>query len=211
MEKLRIGIIGVGYMAKNFYIPVLQRLGGCEIVASCDLLAERCLPGLPAYTDFREMLARETCDLVYVLTPPGVHLEPVCLALDRGCHVFCEMPPALEPLDSAQMIAFAHEAGRSLQFGTNRRFAPTYCNVHDITAQEPPKMTVLTKCRHEMRELFDEYVQALETHYARQFALDGTPMFLGICQFLDVAEWLNGPIVACEAFPGTLTPTARAA
>lgn len=209
VDILRVGIIGVGDSATNFHIPVLQRLEGCEIVASCDVQADCCLAELPAYTDYREMLARETLDLIYVLTPPGTHLEPVCLALAKGCHVFCEMPPSLEPLDTAQMIAFAHESGRSLLFGDNRRFAPIYRKVREITRQEPPKMTVLTKCRHELHEVFDEFTQAVEAQYARRFPLQGTPMFLGICQFLDMAEWLNGPIVHCEAFPGKLMSTMR--
>jgi hypothetical protein len=34
-------------------------------------------------------------------------------------------------------------------------------------------------------------------------------MLLSISQFLDVAEWLNGPIVECEAYPGTLSPAMR--
>jgi predicted dehydrogenase len=169
VDELRIGVIGVGYMAKNFHIPALRRLDGLEIAATCDTVAKRCLPGLPAYLDYREMLEKETLDLVYVLTPPGAHLEPVCLALERGCHVFCEMPPALEPLDTAQMIAFARETNCSLLFGTNRHFAPAYRNVRKLTRQRPPKMTVLTKCRRKKQDYSADDAQALEHYNARQF------------------------------------------
>lgn len=206
LDRFRIGIVGVGRMARMHHIPCLQRVTDAEIAATCDLREDRCLPELPAYSDVREMLSKERLDILYVLTPPGSHLEPVCLGLDHGCHVFCEMPPALEPLEAAQMAAFAEEAGRSLMFGTNRHFAPTYQNIFQISRVEPPKMTVLTKCRHGLHDLNDDFIYRLEGHYAQRFSVEGTPMFLGIAQFLEVAEWLNGPIVDCEAHVSAIRP-----
>jgi predicted dehydrogenase len=154
-------------MARKHHIPCLQQVDDTRIVATCDIREDRCIPGIPSYTDIRAMLAEEELDAVYVLTPPGAHVEPVCLALSHGCHVFCEMPPALEPLDAIQMASFARETGRSLMFGTNRHYAPTYRGVKRITTSEPPKMTVLTKCRHGLRDLSDEFVSRLENHYAQ--------------------------------------------
>ncbi|HEY3379909.1 MAG TPA: Gfo/Idh/MocA family oxidoreductase [Armatimonadota bacterium] len=206
MSILRIGIIGVGYMARKHHIPSLQQVEGAQIVATCDLREDRVLPGVNSYHDVREMLAHERLDVLYVLTPPGAHLEPVCLGLDHGCHVFCEMPPALEPWESAQMATFAREAKRSLMFGANRHFAPTYQRIKEIASSEPPKMTVLTKCRHGLHDLTDDFLQALETHYAQRHAMEGTPMFLGIAQFLEVAEWLNGPILDCQSTSSALRP-----
>lgn len=209
MDTLNIGIVGMGRMARMFHLPCLDRIPNTHVAATCDLDAARRLPDTPHYTDVREMLQQQQLDVVYVLTPPGAHLEPVCLALGHGCHVFCEMPPALEPLETAQMASFARETERSLMFGANRHFAPTYLGVKEITRTEPPKMTVLTKSRQGREELLDEYATAIEAHCAATFALEGTPMFTALTQFIEVAEWLNGPILDCEATQSHLRPDMR--
>ena len=40
------------------------------------------------------MITPDRIDAVHVCTPAGRHLEPACLALDRGLHVLCEKPVA---------------------------------------------------------------------------------------------------------------------
>jgi len=209
VDTVRIGIIGVGHMARMHHIPCLQRLGGNRLVATCDIRADRVLPGLNGYTDVREMLAKEALDAVYVLTPPGTHVEPVCLALERGCHVFCEMPPAVEPFDAIHMASFAREMQRSLVFGTNRHFAPTYQEIKRIANSEPPTVTVFAKCRHALTDLTPDFAHSIDAHYAERYTEDGTPMFLFLTQFLEVSEWLNGPIADCKATSTAFKPGMR--
>ena len=209
MDSPRVALVGVGRMARMHHLPALQRLGGNQLVGTCDLREERSLPGIPHYTDVRRLLADTAPDAVYVLTPPGAHMAPVSLALNFGCHVFCEMPPALEPLEAMEMVAFARETERSLVFGTNRHFAPTYRRVKEVTAGEPPQVTMLSKCRHALCDLSPEFAENLDAHYAEHFQTDGTPMFLFLTSFLEVAEWLNGPIATSDTTATPLLPGLR--
>ena len=59
------------------------------------------------------MIERTAPDVVAVCTPPWPHHEHTLLALDHGCHVFCEKPLAAENLAQAdQIIRAFNTAGR---------------------------------------------------------------------------------------------------
>src|ERR1051326_3417271 len=76
-DKLRIGIVGCGGIAKGKHLPSLSRLNNVEIVAFCDIIPERAvecaaeygIPGAQTETDYKKLLADKTIDVVHVLTP----------------------------------------------------------------------------------------------------------------------------------------------
>jgi predicted dehydrogenase len=126
-QKLRIGVIGIGWYAGTALIPRLRETGRAEIVAiarrNTDRLAqaqaELQIPA--AFTNWREMLDKTELDAVVVSTPPNAHAEPTVAALERGLHVFVEKPIALTPADAQRMQAAAIAAERTLMVGYNAR------------------------------------------------------------------------------------------
>ena len=94
-QKLRIGIIGIGWYAGTELIPKLRETGRVEIVAiarrSADrlALAQQELNIREAYIDWREMLEKSALDAVVVCTPPNAHTEPTLAALERGAARLC--------------------------------------------------------------------------------------------------------------------------
>jgi predicted dehydrogenase len=126
-QKLRIGVIGIGWYAGTALIPRLRETGRAEIVAIARRNAERLAQAqaelqIPAaFTDWREMLDKTELDAVVVSTPPNAHAEPTVAALERGLHVFVEKPIALIPADAQRMQAAAVAAERTLMVGYNAR------------------------------------------------------------------------------------------
>jgi predicted dehydrogenase len=57
------------------------------------------------------MLADQQLDLVSIVTPPYLHHEMTLAALERGCHVLCEKPFALNLAQAREMLAAARQAG----------------------------------------------------------------------------------------------------
>jgi myo-inositol 2-dehydrogenase / D-chiro-inositol 1-dehydrogenase len=109
---VRVGIIGAGWIAIE-HAAMLRRFDSVEIVGVCDVDETRAreLAGSAAtYTDWRELIERESPDAVFVCTPPLLHREAAVEALDRGMHVYLEKPIA-RGLDDARAIVDA--AGRS--------------------------------------------------------------------------------------------------
>jgi UDP-N-acetyl-2-amino-2-deoxyglucuronate dehydrogenase len=113
---LRFGLIGCGRIAKNHVGP-LAEMSGASLSAVCDLKPERAeavarQAGVPAYTDYHEMLSREPIDVVSILTPSGMHPIHAIDIIERYAkHVVVEKPMALAFADVARMRQAADRAG----------------------------------------------------------------------------------------------------
>lgn len=105
-QKLRIGVIGIGWYAGTALIPRMRETGRAEIVAISRrnpgrLAQAQAELNVPAgYSDWREMLDKTELDAVVVSTPPNAHAEPTVARLERGLHVFVEKPIALSLTDA---------------------------------------------------------------------------------------------------------------
>ncbi len=105
---VRIGVIGAGWIAEE-HVAIIGRLEGAELAAVCDVDEARAreLAGeASAYTDWRELIERESLDAVFICTPPLLHREMTVEALERGIHVYLEKPIA-RGLEDARAIVDA--------------------------------------------------------------------------------------------------------
>jgi myo-inositol 2-dehydrogenase/D-chiro-inositol 1-dehydrogenase len=105
---VRVAIIGAGWIAAE-HAATIGRLDDVELAAVCDIDDGRAreLAGSAAvYTDWHELLDRESPDAVFVCTPPLLHREAAVEALGRGIHVYLEKPVA-RGLEDARAIVDA--------------------------------------------------------------------------------------------------------
>jgi predicted dehydrogenase len=118
--KVRIGIIGCGWWATENHLPVLQQFPDVEVPGICELSKETLRKvqqkfGIPFATqDYLELLDSNFLDGVIVSSPHHLHFEHASAALQRGRHVLCEKPMALEASHAREMVALAEE--RNLHF-----------------------------------------------------------------------------------------------
>jgi predicted dehydrogenase len=130
----RIGVVGIGWWATVNHIPTIRGCAEAEVVAICDLDAERLRLagetfGIAArYADLEEMLLRERLDGVMVSTPHTAHAAPAIAALKAGCHVLVEKPMATTAADGRAIAAAARASGREV-------LVPTGMNFTSFTAQ----------------------------------------------------------------------------
>ena len=82
--------------------------------------------GVATYSDYKKMLAKESLDCVFVATPSRYHGEIVAAALDRGLHVFCEKPFALDPESGYRLAALAESKRLVNQVGYHYRFIAAF-------------------------------------------------------------------------------------
>lgn len=117
MDRVRVGVIGAGWVAGARHVPSLQRASGAELVAVFDPVlahARRVAPAGVLATDDLESFYRAGLDAVHVCAPPGPHAPHTLDALARGCHVFCEKPMAVERAEAEAMVQAAADAERLL-------------------------------------------------------------------------------------------------
>jgi len=130
MSYVRIGIVGVGWVAQVVHIPTLLKMPEAEVVAICDrdkarvrLVGEKF--GITSqYTDVAQMLEREQLDAVVVCTSTDAHKDVTILALEAGKDVLVEKPIARTYAEAVAMADTARETRRKLMVGMNHRFRP---------------------------------------------------------------------------------------
>jgi len=133
MERIRVGVIGAGFMGGLHARAVAESgFGVLAGIADPDLARARDLAvahGAVAYADYSEMLQEEALDAVIVATPETMHREPVVMAAEHRCAVLVEKPIAASLEDADAMIAACDAAGVPLMVGYILRFEPSYARI----------------------------------------------------------------------------------
>jgi len=133
MDRLRVAVIGVGYLGR-FHAQKYAAIAGCELVAVVDERADAggavaAELGTRAVTDYRELLGK--VDAVSIVTPTASHFGIARAFLESGAHVLVEKPITETVEQARSLVAAARQAGRVLQVGHLERFNPA------ILAAEP--------------------------------------------------------------------------
>jgi predicted dehydrogenase len=128
MTLLKAAIIGGGNITDNNHIPALKQLSDqVELVAVCgrELAKARALAdkhGIAhAFASTSEMYRECVPDLVVICTPNNLHYPQTMEALQQGCHVFCEKPPAISGPDARAMANLAADKGLTLAYNFQLR------------------------------------------------------------------------------------------
>lgn len=81
--------------------------------------------GCEAYSDFRELLARDDIDAVSITTPDHWHAIPTIMAAEAGKHVYCQKPLSLTIAEGRAMVRAVRRHGVILQTGSQHRSKDT--------------------------------------------------------------------------------------
>ncbi|MBI4325838.1 MAG: Gfo/Idh/MocA family oxidoreductase [Chloroflexi bacterium] len=137
-ERITVGFIGTGKMAHDYHLSTLAGFSDVRCVAVCDVDATRRLhakkyiedryrqggaayKGCEAYTNFRELLARQDIDAVVIATPDHWHAIPILEACLAGKDVYCEKPLTLTIREAQLCIDAVRKRQRVLQTGSQQR------------------------------------------------------------------------------------------
>ena len=135
---LRWGLIGCGDIARKRVAPALSGSPQSKLVAvsraNRDLLDQFAdafeVPN--RFADWRELVASNDIDAVYIATPVNLHAEETIAAAESGKHVLCEKPMALNVADCDQMITAANASGVKLGIAYYRQFYPVVKRMKEL-------------------------------------------------------------------------------
>ncbi len=131
-EKVRVGLIGAGFVSDIHADALSRHVNSVEIVAVASRTQDKAAVfarkhGIPhAYGDYRALLERSDIDMVTVAIPNDLHCAAVCAAADAGKHVICEKPLCRTLAEADRMIAACDRADRYLFYAEELLFAPKY-------------------------------------------------------------------------------------
>jgi predicted dehydrogenase len=129
---IKAAVIGASF-AKAAYLPALKTIDDVEIVAISSARLQsaqdtaKAFEVPNAYDNWETMLDQHDVDFVGIATPTIYHAPMTIKALERGAHVLCEKPMAMNADESRQMLEKAeslnrvHVIGHELRFNPNRR------------------------------------------------------------------------------------------
>jgi predicted dehydrogenase len=140
MRKLRWGLIGCGDISRKRVAPALRDLDICELVAVNRARAElaesfaREFGAQRWYANWRELIADNEIDAVYVATPVYLHAEQTIAAAEAGKHVLCEKPMAMNTDECDRMMAACRANNVKLGIAYYRHFYPLLIRIKKIIA-----------------------------------------------------------------------------
>ncbi|RPE81961.1 Gfo/Idh/MocA family protein [Vulcaniibacterium tengchongense] len=133
-RKLGFALCGLGRLSTDQLAPALAKTKYCRlagIVTGTPAKAEawKARYGIPAahvysYETMHRMADNPDIDVVYVVTPNGLHGEHAIAAAQAGKHVFCEKPMEISVERCQRMIQACRGAGRLLGIAYRCRFEP---------------------------------------------------------------------------------------
>lgn len=144
--KLRIGLIGTGFMGKAhvfgftsaprvFELPFDLNLHTvADITDEAAERARRTLGFAHATSDWRTIMADPEIDLVSITAPNALHKEMSLAAIAAGKHVYCEKPLAPLAADALDMTLAAEAKGVKTQVGFNYLCNPMLSLARDMIA-----------------------------------------------------------------------------
>jgi predicted dehydrogenase len=106
LQRIRVGIVGLGKIALEEHVPALLANDTYKIAACVSTCAQ--LGGVPFYSSIDTMLdGGQELDAVAICTPPQAHYEAAKSALLHGKHVLLEKPPCqtIEQFDELAELA----------------------------------------------------------------------------------------------------------
>jgi predicted dehydrogenase len=200
-RPLRVGIAGAGIGLR--YARSFQAVDGVEVAALCAATTRTAGPaaeelGIPAvHTDYAEMLDSHELDIAVVATPNDLHHAQTLSALERGLHVVCDKPLALDAGQAREMRDAAVAAGRRQLVPFWLRFVPSVRRARELLAGGTLGEPFFCDLRwHNLG--FGDPFGPMRWQFSRTRAGSGAIANLGP-HVVDLVELLAGPLVEVAA------------
>ena len=127
-DKLRIGIIGTGWIAES-HIESYKRMKDVKVVAMADLIPGKAekfaarygIENCKFYPDHKSMLDSEKLDAVSVCTYNTQHAPCAIYALEKGVNVLLEKPMCVTTEEAVEIMRAEKKSGKVLSIGFQPR------------------------------------------------------------------------------------------
>jgi predicted dehydrogenase len=140
VEKVRLGIVGVGNVAM-LSVPGYLAHPLCDVVALCDPDVDRARALASAwevadvFSSLDDLINSEAVDAVEILTPTHLHAQHVIQAVQAAKHVSCQKPIAASVGDARSMIEATSSSKTLFRVAENCCYYPPLVRAKELIAQ----------------------------------------------------------------------------
>lgn len=143
-NRINIGQIGMGRIARSWDLPYTMNLKSTSVIAVCDLDSKRLQLGkkfvddyyvkrgkpgynsTKTYEHYEELIADKDIDAVIISTPDHQHVLPAIAAVRAGKHVYMEKPTSLTISEGRRLSEEVYRSGTVFQVGSQQRSMPQF-------------------------------------------------------------------------------------
>ncbi len=139
MDKVRVGVIGVGSMGKNHVRAYTTLNHICELVGVYDLDRELAGEiaqsyGVKAFSSAEELM--DEVDAVNIATPTSTHYKIAIQAINKGLHLLIEKPITSQTEEAQAILKGAKSKNLILQVGHIERFNPVIMALPELLKEK---------------------------------------------------------------------------
>ena len=202
MNKVRLGIIGVGGMGGNHARNVIEgKITGVELTSVADVSPDNLkkFPGQKGFSSGEDLIKSGAVDAILIATPHYSHTSLGIAALQNGVHVLVEKPISVHKADCERLIA-AHK-DKKLIFAAmfNQRTDPLFKKLkYLITSGE---LGEVRRINWIVTNWFRPHAYYGSWGWRATWAGEGGGVLLNQCPHnLDLWQWLFGMPKSIRAF-----------
>lgn len=205
-RKIRFALVGCGRISKNHFESIKHHSEYAELVDICDIdptaLKNAVVEtGAKPHDNLQSMLTNTTADIVILTTPSGLHADQAVLCARAGKHVITEKPMATRWEDGKRMVKACDEAGVKLfVVKQNRRNATLQLLKSAMNKKRFGKIYMVN---------VNVFWTRPQSYYDQggwrgKWESDGGAFMNQASHYVDLLQWLIGPLESLHAYTGTL-------
>ncbi len=205
-RRIRFALVGCGRIAQNHIQALEKHADRAELVAVCDTdaaarEAASKRTGAPAYAALTDLLRSTAPDVVVLATPSGLHPEQTVQIAAAGRHVMTEKPMATRWEDGKRMVQACDNAGvRLFVVKQNRRNATLQLVRQAVERKRFGRIYMVNINVFWTRP--QSYYDSAKWRGTWEF--DGGAFMNQASHYIDLLDWLIGPIESIQAYTATL-------
>lgn len=206
-RKIRFALVGCGRISKNHFESIQQHADHAELVDVCDIdptALQKAVEatGAAGHASLSALLSKTTADCVILTTPSGIHPQQAIEVARTGRHVLSEKPMATKWEDGLRMVRACEEAGvRLFVVKQNRKNATLQLLKQAVSQKRFGQIYMVNLNVFWQRPQVGYYDQA---KWRGTWELDGGAFMNQASHYVDLLEWLIGPIDSLHAYTATL-------
>jgi UDP-N-acetyl-2-amino-2-deoxyglucuronate dehydrogenase len=205
-RKIRFALVGCGRIAQNHFAAITKHSERCELVDVCDVNADALdaamqKTGARVHRHLSDLLDGTSADCVILTTPSGLHPSQAIRVAEAGRHVMTEKPMATRWQDGLNMVEACDRAGVHLfVVKQNRRNATLQLLKQAIDQRRFGRIYAVAVNVFWTRP--QEYYDSAKWRGTWEF--DGGAFMNQASHYIDLLDWLIGPVESVMAYTGTL-------
>nr|WP_316640659.1 Gfo/Idh/MocA family oxidoreductase [uncultured Roseateles sp.] len=205
-RPIRFALVGCGRISRNHFEALRMHQAQAQLVAVCDVRAEAlqaavAATGVPGFDSLEALLAGSDADVVILTTPSGMHPRQAMQVAAAGRHVLSEKPMATKFDEGMAMVQACRDAGVKLFVVKQNRLNSTVQRVKQAIEQGRfgrIYMSTVNVFWTRPQSYYDD------ANWRGRWDMDGGAFMNQASHYVDLLDWLVGPVDSVHAYTATL-------